>query len=164
VFLDRDGTVINDRGYLADPSGVELVDGAAPALRSLHDGGVLLVLVSNQSGIARGLIRREDHARVHARLEQVLSAEGVVLDAYYYCEHGPDDDCECRKPRPGMLRTAAREHGIDLAASFMVGDKRSDVAAGHAAGCTSVLFGTDAGDLAARDWPTLCATLSRRLS
>ena len=123
-----------DRGYLADPAGVELVRGAAEALGTLRALGARLVLVSNQSGIARGLIRREQHVRVDERLCELLAVDGVTLDARYYCEHGPDDGCACRKPRPGMLRSAAREHDLDLAASLMVGDRDTDVAAGRAAG------------------------------
>ena len=161
VFLDRDGTLMEDRGYLADPVGVRLLAGAAEALRSLRKSGALLVLVSNQSGIARGLIRHEQHERVHERFRELLAAEGVVLDGCYYCEHGPDEGCGCRKPRPGMLHAAAREHGIDLAASIMVGDKASDVAAGRAAGCTTALLGAACdADVVAHDWPALLGALS----
>lgn len=160
VFLDRDGTLMLDRGYLGDPAGVELVPGAAFALRLLRDRGALLVLVSNQSGIARGLIARAQHERVHARFSEVLAGEGVALDAFYYCEHGPDDGCACRKPRPGMLRAAARDHGIDLASSWMVGDKPSDVEAGRAAGCKSALLGASGdADVVASDWSRLLGAL-----
>lgn len=135
VFLDRDGTIIVDDGYLADPSRVRLVEGAADALRSLAARGALLVVVSNQSGIARGYFERAALDAVHARMTELLEAEGIRLHASYYCEHGPDDGCACRKPLPGMLLRAAEEHDIDLAASVMIGDKPSDVEAGRAAGC-----------------------------
>ncbi len=145
---------MHDRGYLADPNGVELLPGATDALRALRRCVDLFVLVGNQSGIARGMIRPEQHAAVHARFCELLAAEGVVFDAYYYCVHGPDDGCDCRKPRPGMLRTAAREHDIDLAASMMIGDKESDMAAGRTAGCATALF--------ASDWRTFLDTLPPR--
>ncbi len=143
VFLDRDGTLIPDEGYLADASRVRLIPGVAPALRALAASGKLLVVVSNQSGVARGLIKSEEVAAVHARVVELLAAEGVHLDAAYHCEHGPDDGCACRKPRPGMLLRAAAEHPIDLRRSLMVGDKPSDVAAGEAAGCKALLFTGD---------------------
>jgi D-glycero-D-manno-heptose 1,7-bisphosphate phosphatase len=143
VFLDRDGTIIHDDGYLADASRVRLLPGAADALRALA-AERSLVVVSNQSGIARGLIRPAELAAVHARMVEVLAAEGITLAATYYCEHGPDDGCSCRKPLPGMLQTAAREHALDLSRSIMIGDKPSDVAAGVAAGCrASFLFTGD---------------------
>jgi len=111
--------------------------------------------VSNQSGIARGLIRRDQHDAVHARFCELLVAEGVALDAYYYCEHGVEEGCDCRKPRPGMLRSAAREHDIDLATSMMIGDKEADMVAGRAAGCATAQL--------VSDWQTLLATLLPRL-
>src|SRR5690242_3958166 len=131
VFLDRDGTIIEDAGYLADASRVTLLPGAVAALRSFRERGMLLVVVSNQSGIPRGLITPAQHAAVADRVADILASSGVRLDAAYYCAHLPTDGCACRKPRPGMLEQAAREHGIDLAASIMVGDKLSDVAAGR---------------------------------
>jgi len=147
VFLDRDGTIIEDEGYLADASRVRLLDGAIDALRTFSDRGMLLVVISNQSGIARGLITPAQHAEVDARVKAVLAEAGVPLDAAYYCPHGPDDRCSCRKPLPGMIEQAKRELDIDIAHSFMVGDKMSDVAAGRAAGCLTALIGSgkDAG-------------------
>jgi D-glycero-D-manno-heptose 1,7-bisphosphate phosphatase len=140
AFLDRDGTIIFDEGYLADASRVRLVPGAARSLRRLREKGALLIVVSNQSGVARGLIRRDQLEAVDAAMDRLLADEGVHLDATYYCEHGPDDGCACRKPRPGMLERAAAEHGIALGRSVMVGDKRSDVEAGRAAGCATALL------------------------
>ncbi len=143
AFLDRDGTIIRDEVYLKDPSRVRLLPGAADALRALASRGFALVVVSNQSGVARGLIAPADLARVHARLVEVLAAEGIRLDGAYHCVHGPADGCDCRKPRPGMLLQAARELGLDLAASVMIGDKPSDVEAGAAAGARGILFTGD---------------------
>jgi D,D-heptose 1,7-bisphosphate phosphatase len=141
VFLDRDGTIIEDEGYLADASRVRLLPGAIDALRMFRERGMMLVVVSNQSGIPRGLITPAQHAQVDARVRAVLAEAGVPLDAAYYCAHLPDADCACRKPRPGMIDQAAREHGIDPARSLMIGDKMSDVAAGRAAGCITALLG-----------------------
>ncbi|WP_394833825.1 HAD family hydrolase [Pendulispora rubella] len=142
LFLDRDGTVIVDTGYPRDPRSVQLLDGAIAAMKEARDLGYALIVVSNQSGVARGIITPEQLASVHSRMVDLLAAEGVVLDGAYYCTHGPDDGCICRKPRPGLIVDAAREHQFDLAASLLVGDKASDVAAGEAAGCASFQLGT----------------------
>lgn len=142
AFLDRDGTIIEDRGYLGDPAGVTLLPGAVDALRALRDAGYLLIVITNQSGIARGIFSAGDLARVNARMRELLAAEGVTLDGLYFCPHGPDDACACRKPLPGMLHAAAEEHGIDLAASVSIGDQPRDAQAGAAAGCRcNVLLG-----------------------
>lgn len=148
VFLDRDGTIIEDEGYLADASRVRLLPGAIDALRKFRDRGMMLVVISNQSGIPRGLITDAQHTEVDARVKAVLAGAGVPLDAAYYCAHLPGDGCSCRKPKPGMIEQAVRDHGIDPARSFMIGDKLSDVAAGSAAGCTTALLGSakDAGN------------------
>jgi histidinol-phosphate phosphatase family protein len=141
VFLDRDGTIIEDGEYLADASRVRLLPGAIDALKVFRDRGMLLVVVSNQSGIARGLITPAQHAEVDARVRALLADEGVPLDGAYYCAHLPGDGCACRKPLPGMIEQAARELAIDAKRSFMVGDKLSDIEAGRAAGCTTALLG-----------------------
>ncbi len=135
IFLDRDGTLIFDPGYLADPDGVRLLPGVPEALRRLRDASFLLVIVSNQSGIARGLYTADDLARVHDRLVKLLAQEGIAFAAAQYCQHGPEDACGCRKPAPGMILAAAAALGIDVAASAMIGDKVADVRAGLAAGC-----------------------------
>ena len=157
VFVDRDGTVIEDPGYLSDPAAVRLVPGAADALRELHDRGFRLVVVSNQSGIARRLITEEQAAAVHERFVAELAGRGVRLDDVRYCPHAPEAGCACRKPLPGLLVDAADELGVDLARSFMVGDKPSDVEAGRRAGCTTILLapggdGAAASDHVATDW------------
>jgi D-glycero-D-manno-heptose 1,7-bisphosphate phosphatase len=148
VFLDRDGTLIQDAGYIADPDQVRLVDGAAEAVRRLSRAGHLVVLVSNQSGIARGLFDEPALERVHARMEELLAAEGATLDGAYYCPYldGPEATVaayrrasDLRKPQPGMLLTAARELGIDLSNSWMIGDSAVDVEAGSRAGCRTIL-------------------------
>lgn len=145
VFLDRDGTLIRETGYLADPDAVELLPGAARALRDLAAAGYPLVVVSNQSGIARGLF---SEARVHAtmaRLRAQLRARGVELTAIYFCPHHPEQGCPCRKPRPGLLERAADDLGLLLERSVMIGDKRIDAVAGREAGGRGVLVRTGYG-------------------
>jgi D-glycero-D-manno-heptose 1,7-bisphosphate phosphatase len=129
VFVDRDGTLIAERDYLADPAGVGLVPGALGALASLRAAGFALVVVTNQSGIARGLYRLEDYLAVAERLDAVLAEAGVPVDRTYFCPHHPDftGPCECRKPGVGMYVSAAADLGLDLQASWYVGDKITDV-------------------------------------
>lgn len=141
IFCDRDGTLIRDLGYLRDPGGVEILPGAAAALRQGIERGFSVVVVSNQSGVARGLISTAEFEAVDRVFQQVFAAEGVPLAGVYYCVHGPDDGCRCRKPKTGMIDDAVRELGIDVRQSILVGDKESDIAAGRAAGCRTVLFG-----------------------
>lgn len=147
VFLDRDGTIIREADYLSDPDGVELVDGAPEALRALGEAGYLLVVVTNQSGIARGLYTEEDYRAVAARLEALLDRAGARLDATYHCPHGPAEAgaCDCRKPAVGMYRRAASDLGIDLAASWYVGDKPSDVLPARELGGRGILVRTGYG-------------------
>ncbi|UCC48418.1 MAG: HAD family hydrolase [Gemmatimonadota bacterium] len=130
VFIDRDGTLIEERGDLGDPGGVELLPGVARAVRRLQDAGLLTVLVTNQSGIAKGLFSFEDFEAVQERLIELLAEEGVRLHKVYMCPHHPDvtGPCDCRKPGPGMYRRAAAELSVDLARSFYVGDRWRDVA------------------------------------
>lgn len=152
VFLDRDGTINVDVGYVGDPSELDVYPFAAAAIRALNAAGLLAVVVTNQSGVARGLYDEAAILRVHERLGAELAADGARLDAAYYCPHHPSIgvppyrcECECRKPRPGMLERAAGEHDIDLARSFVVGDKYSDIALGHRAGARSILVKTGYG-------------------
>ncbi len=152
VFFDRDGTLIEDVGYLRTPDQVRLLPGAAASLRRLNDRQILTCLVSNQSGIARGLFTEDDLAGIHQRMENDLAAAGAHLDRVYYCPHHPTEgrppyniECMCRKPRTGMLEQAARECAIDLARSFIVGDKALDIEAGKRAGTKSILVLTGFG-------------------
>lgn len=145
ALLDRDGTIIVERDYLGDPAGVELIPGAAAALRRLAAMGYALVVLTNQSGVARGYFGLDDVARVHGRLEALLAAEGVRLDGVYICPHGPTDACDCRKPLPGMAHAAARDLGLDLARSVMIGDKKVDLDLGRAVGARAVLVRTGHG-------------------
>ena len=147
VVLDRDGTLIDELGYLGDPEGVRLFPGAAAAVRALNEAGLPVALVTNQSGVARGLFTEADVHRVHARIARLLAAGGARLDLVLYCPHHPDHGvppyriaCECRKPAPGMFRVAARELDLDLGRSFSVGDSARDVRAAHAAGVAHQLL------------------------
>jgi D-glycero-D-manno-heptose 1,7-bisphosphate phosphatase len=163
VFLDRDGTLIEDVGYISDPESVVFLEGAIDALRTLRELGFALVVVSNQSGIARGLISEEQASAVHRRFVAGLEAEGVALDDARYCPHGPESGCSCRKPLPGLIVDAAKDLGIDLEGSFVVGDKPADVEAGRAAGCRTIQFGRDDGDadFTALDWPAAVEFIRR---
>lgn len=144
VFLDRDGTIVVDKQYLADADGIELIEGAGDALRQLAKAGFQLIVISNQSGIGRGYFSDEQVQRQHHRLRQLLADLDVPLDGIYYCPHAPEADCRCRKPNPGLLLDAAAEHSIDCAQSYMIGDKPSDVLAGKRSGCRTILIGCDA--------------------
>lgn len=149
VFLDRDGTVIEEVGYLGDPDGVEILPGIPQALRKLSEAGFALVLVTNQAGVARGYFTDADVRAVNGRTAELLEAEGVTLDGMYHCPHHPDisGPCDCRKPAPGMLLEAAKEHSLDLQRSWMVGDHPSDAGAGRAAGARPVMVRTGHGML-----------------
>jgi len=158
VFCDRDGTLnVDDEGYINTPDLVKLLPGVAEALRALKGAGWALVVVSNQSGIGRGRLSLEELHRVNERLEELLAAEGAELDGIYFCPHAPDEGCSCRKPKPGMLLEAARELGLDLRRSWMVGDKADDVKAGRAAGCRTALVRTGEGEGAEAEHPDIVA-------
>jgi D-glycero-D-manno-heptose 1,7-bisphosphate phosphatase len=145
AFLDRDGTVIVEKNYLADPDGVELLPGAAAGMRCLVELGYGLILVTNQAGVGRGYFGEEAVRAVNGRLVELLAAEGLVLDGIYYCPHHPDAGCECRKPKPGMIRQAQSEFPVDMARSVMVGDKPSDIELGRAVGLRTILVETGYG-------------------
>jgi D-glycero-D-manno-heptose 1,7-bisphosphate phosphatase len=147
VFLDKDGTLIVDVPYNVAPERIRLTHSAVEGLQALHAAGYLLIVVSNQSGVARGLFTEEALEAVEARLRALLGAAGVPLAGFYFCPHHPEGTvgryavgCHCRKPSAGMVEQAAREHGIDLARSWLVGDILHDVEAGRRAGCCTVLL------------------------
>jgi D-glycero-D-manno-heptose 1,7-bisphosphate phosphatase len=147
VFLDRDGTIIVDRHYLASPEQVELLPGAARALGRFQQAGYVLVVITNQSGIARGLFGEPAYRAVQARLEQVLAARGVTLNGAWFCPHHPDftGPCECRKPGLRLFREAAETLAIDLPRSVFVGDRLHDVQPAKAFGGTAILVKTGYG-------------------
>jgi D-glycero-D-manno-heptose 1,7-bisphosphate phosphatase len=139
VFLDRDGTLNVNTGYVGDPRKVRLVPHAAEGVRALVDAGFAAVVVSNQSGIARGFFSEADADAVDARVRELLAASGATISAMYRCPHLPGETCDCRKPKPGMLLRAAADLRIDLTQSWIVGDRLLDVEAGRAAGCRAVV-------------------------
>jgi D-glycero-D-manno-heptose 1,7-bisphosphate phosphatase len=147
VFLDRDGVLIEDTGYPDDPQALALLPGVGTALRRLREAGLRLVVVTNQSGVARGRFDLARLAAIHDRLTELLAAEGAAPDALYFCPHHPEGRppfaraCDHRKPAPGMLLTAAAELGLALSRSWMIGDREADVAAGLAAGTGAILVG-----------------------
>ncbi len=147
AFLDKDGTLIDDLPYNIDPDRIRLATGAGTALRALQALGFRLIVISNQGGIALGRIPEAAMAVVQQRLTALLADEHVRLDGFYYCPHSPHGRiahlafaCRCRKPEPGLLFRAANEHGIDLRASWMIGDILDDMEAGRRAGCRTVLI------------------------
>jgi histidinol-phosphate phosphatase family protein len=141
LFLDRDGTLMEDVGYPSDPAQVRLLPGAAESVRELVARGFVPAVVSNQSGLARGLITPDQAKAVHDRFVELFEAASGVRLPCYYCPHGPDDGCDCRKPEPGLLRRAAAELDMVGQPGVMVGDKPVDVAAGHRAGYLGVWLG-----------------------
>lgn len=152
VFLDRDGTLNVEKKYLIDPAEFEFIPGVQFALKRLRNAGFLLVVVTNQSGVARGRFGLDDVAKLHEHIRRLLREYSVVIDRFEICPHHPKQgtgeylvDCDCRKGKPGMLLKAAQDLQIDLTRSFMVGDKLSDIEAGESAGCTSYLVLTGYG-------------------
>ncbi len=152
VFLDRDGTLNEEIGFLANPEQIKLLEGVTEALRIIHANGYLAIVVTNQPVIARGDCTIEELEMIHNKLETELGKEGAYFDDLFYCPHHPErgflgerieykKDCTCRKPKPGLLLEAAQKYNIDLAKSYMVGDSERDVIAGMAAGCISVYIG-----------------------
>lgn len=144
ILLDKDGTLVPDIPYNVDPSLVTLLPGVGEGLRLLRAAGFRLVVVSNQSGVARGMFAREDLDVVAARVNDLLSPWQAAIDAFYWCPHdapraGAEPCCGCRKPLPGLITRAAGELGLDLASSWMIGDILNDVEAGHRAGCRAIL-------------------------
>ncbi len=146
VFLDRDGTIIEEKNYLHREQDVELVKGAADALKKLTQAGFLVFIVTNQAGVGRGYYAEGDVQRVHRFLLGLLSKDGAQIDGVYYCPHHPDDHCNCRKPSPKFLFDAAAQFHIRLADSFMIGDRTSDLEAGRRAGARSILVRTGYGE------------------
>jgi D-glycero-D-manno-heptose 1,7-bisphosphate phosphatase len=151
IFLDRDGTLTRDLGFVHRAADLRLLDNAVAGLRRMSAAGFRLFITTNQSGIARGYFSEADMHAFNAALRQQLRTEGVEIEAIYHCPFHPEGSVEIyrldsplRKPRPGMILEAAAEHGLDLPASFAIGDKKSDILAGQAAGCRTILVQTGA--------------------
>ena len=149
IFLDRDDTIIEDSGYINNPDQVKLISGVAKSLLEFKEMGFKLIVVSNQSGVARGILTEKTLADIHERLKVLLSEKGVLLDAIYYCPFHPEGaipeyrrESDDRKPAPGMIFTAAQEHNIDLKQSWAIGNSLRDIDAGKRAGCKTILIET----------------------
>ncbi len=149
IFLDRDGTLNEDTGYLYEISAWRWLSGALEAIAMLREKGYALVVITNQSGIARGYYTAQDMHNLHAWVNTCLAQQNLHLDAFYHCPHHPNFSgaCSCRKPSPFLLQKAAQELQLDLTQSFMIGDKMSDVKAGLAAGCAAYLIGNSQENL-----------------
>lgn len=145
VFLDRDGTICEEVGYLNHISRLNIFPWAAAAIRRLNEAELPVIVVTNQSGVARGLFSESLIADVHRAMDENLAAGRAHIDDYYYCTHTLQDQCDCRKPLPGLLRRAAREHALDLERSFVVGDRYADVAMAHGVGGRGLLVLTGYG-------------------
>ena len=148
VFLDRDGTIIEDVAYLREPGQVRLIPGAAAAIERLNSAGLLAIVATNQSGIARGLLTTEEYHTSEQRVDELLAQHGARLDAHYFCPHLPEVSgaCECRKPGTLLYRQAAEQFGIDLTRSWWVGDRTRDVAPAESFGGRGVLVRTGVGE------------------
>ena len=142
VFIDRDGTIAKDAHYCRRVEDFEILPTVPQAIRLLNQHGFKVVVITNQSGVARGYFTEATLRQIHQHMSRELAKYGARVDAIYYCPHHPDDGCQCRKPGPGLILKAAGELGINLGGSFMVGDGEMDVKAGKAAGCHTVLVTT----------------------
>ena len=144
VFLDRDNTLIEDEGYIHEPEKVRLLPGVPEGLRSLKEHGYLLIVVSNQSGIGRGYFKEEDFHAVNRKLQELLKPYNVQIDDFFFCPHKPEDRCNCRKPKTGMIEKAVKKWNINVSESFVIGDKDIDVQLAINAGCKGgIKIGTE---------------------
>lgn len=137
LFLDRDGTIIIDRNYPDDPDEVTFIRGVPDSLREAQKE-YLLIVISNQSGVGRGFITQEQFEKVDQQFRKLLKSKKIHVAGFYYCIHAPEEDCDCRKPKPNMILKAAEELDVNLSESIMIGDKKSDVEAGLRAGCRAI--------------------------
>ena len=142
VFLDRDGTIARDVPYCSRPEDLEILPTVPQAIRLLNQHGFKVVVVTNQSGVARGYFSKETLRNIHDKMSDELARQDANIDAIYYCPHHPDDNCQCRKPKTGLLTQAAMEHNIELSTSFMVGDTEIDIVSGNTVNCKTILVTT----------------------
>lgn len=152
VFLDRDGTISEEVGYIRDPDQFQLMPKSAEAVKLMNARGLKVIVITNQAGVAKGYFPEAVINQVHKKMEKTLLDQGAFLDGVYYCPHHPEgvvetyrQTCECRKPASGLLKKASEEHGIDLSRSYMVGDKLADVDCGHRIGAKAILVLTGYG-------------------
>jgi D-glycero-D-manno-heptose 1,7-bisphosphate phosphatase len=168
VFLDRDGTIGEEMGYVNHIDRFQVFPYAAEAIRHLNEAEIPVIVVTNQSGIARNIFPESLVHEVHKKMVAALAAGGAWIDAIYFCPHKTEDACVCRKPNPGLLEQAAREHGLDLPGSWVVGDRYADLEMGYAAGARGILVMTGYGrgehDLHRTTWPRQPDALATDLS
>jgi D-glycero-D-manno-heptose 1,7-bisphosphate phosphatase len=145
VFLDRDGVICEEVGYLNHISRLQIFPFAATAIRKLNDARVPVFVVTNQSGISRGMFPESLVIETHERIAREMASQGARIDDFYYCAHRREDDCSCRKPLPGLLQRAAEKHGLDLARSYVVGDRHGDIELAHGVGARAILVLTGYG-------------------
>lgn len=145
VFLDRDGTIIVERHYLADPDGVELIHAAPEGLLKMQRLGFGLIVVTNQSAVGRGILKLPVLASIHRRMEDMLTEHGVFLDGIFFCPHTPDNHCDCRKPFTGMIRQAREKFDFDISECFVIGDKSCDIGLAKNSGARAILTRTGYG-------------------
>lgn len=157
VFLDRDGTISEETGYVNHLSRFSIFPYAGAAIRRLNEAGFAVIVVTNQSGAARGFFPESLVHEIHAKMREQLAAAGARVDGIYYCPHIRDDNCECRKPLPGMLKRASAEHDLDLRRSVLVSDRYDDISMAHAVGCKSILvlsgYGRGEHEWNRQKWP-----------
>ncbi len=151
VILDRDGTIIVKHPYLAEAELVKLIPGTGEALRALRKMELGLVLITNQSAIGRGLLTLDGLAQIHARMNELLLAEGIKLDGIYFCPHTPEENCACRKPQPGLLLQAAGELGFGYKSCIIIGDNKCDIELAKRVGVPAILVRTGEGNLVAQE-------------
>jgi len=167
VFLDRDGTIGEELGYVNHIDRFQMFPYAAQAIRELNQAKIPVIVVTNQSGIARNIFPESLVHEVHKKMIAELAAGGAKVDAIYFCPHKSEDACECRKPNPGLLERAAREHALDLSGSWIVGDRYADLEMGHAAGAQGILVMTGYGrgeyELHRATWPRQPDALAENL-
>jgi len=151
VFLDRDGTIARDVSYCSSVEDFEIFSDVPRAISLLNGRGFKVIVVTNQSGIARGYFTRETLEQIHGKMVAELAAQNARVDGIYYCPHHPDENCQCRKPGNKMFRQASREHNINIAASYVIGDRDMDLRAGQSLGCKTVLVTTGPNDVVVQD-------------
>ena len=139
VFVDRDGTINENTGYIKNPEDLVLYPKVSEGIRLLNKNGYKVIVITNQSGISRGYFSEETLEKIHNKMKEELSKKDAFIDAIYFCPHHPDENCKCRKPQPGLLKTAIKEFDVDVSKSFIIGDRMLDIEAGNKVGCKTIL-------------------------
>jgi len=140
VFIDRDGTINVNVGYIDNPDKFQMYPGIAKGIKLLQDNGFKIIVITNQSGISRGFFTEETLKKIHERMMKELSKKDASIDGLYFCPHHPKDNCNCRKPKTEMFEKAIKKHDVDVSKSFVIGDRMLDVEVGHRIGCKTVLI------------------------